>query len=118
MHCKHRNVLILLKLILRPLTTNVHLPLRRACLMHSKHCDVLFLCVHPQPAEFEFYDPQSPMYTSPRVVPPSCVENSKIVDTIISQVRASAFVGKRAGFCLHEGLSHDIGVQSSSLVYV
>jgi len=37
------------------------------------------------PAEFEFYDPQSPMYTSPRVVPPATIENSKVTESIISQ---------------------------------
>ncbi|KAF5833992.1 nucleotide-diphospho-sugar transferase [Dunaliella salina] len=37
------------------------------------------------PSEFEFYDPQSPMYTSPRVVPPATIENSKVSESIISQ---------------------------------
>lgn len=41
-----------------------------------------------QPSEFEFYDPQSPMYTSPRVVPPATIENSKVTDAIVSQVRS------------------------------
>lgn len=37
------------------------------------------------PATFEFYDPQSPIYTSPRVLPPARIENCKITDAIISQ---------------------------------
>jgi glucose-1-phosphate adenylyltransferase len=36
------------------------------------------------PSPFEFYDPQSPMYTSPRVLPPATIENSKVSDAIIS----------------------------------
>lgn len=36
-----------------------------------------------QPADFEFYDPTSPMYTSPRVLPPSSVEKSQVTDAII-----------------------------------
>ena len=40
----------------------------------------------PQPAEFEFYDPQSPMYTSPRVLPPATMENCTVQDAIIAQV--------------------------------
>lgn len=43
----------------------------------------LKLCRHP--AEFEFYDPQSPIYTSPRVLPPATVENSQVTDAIIAQ---------------------------------
>ncbi len=39
------------------------------------------------PAEFEFYDPQSPIYTSPRVLPPATVENCRVTDAIIAQVR-------------------------------
>lgn len=42
---------------------------------------------HMQPATFEFYDPQSPIYTSPRVLPPATVRNCKISDAIIAQVR-------------------------------
>lgn len=39
----------------------------------------------PQPATFEFYDPQSPIYTSPRVLPPATVRNCKVTDAIIAQ---------------------------------
>ncbi len=38
-----------------------------------------------QPATFEFYDPQSPIYTSPRVLPPATVRNCKVSDAIIAQ---------------------------------
>ncbi|MEW5305203.1 MAG: hypothetical protein WDW36_007761 [Sanguina aurantia] len=37
------------------------------------------------PSDFEFYDPQSPIYTSPRVLPPATVEKSKVIDSIIAQ---------------------------------
>ncbi|XP_021896770.1 glucose-1-phosphate adenylyltransferase large subunit 1-like [Carica papaya] len=33
---------------------------------------------------FEFYDPQTPFYTSPRFLPPTKIEKCKIVDAIIS----------------------------------
>jgi len=38
-----------------------------------------------QPADFEFYDPQSPIYTSPRVLPPATLVDCKVVDAIIAQ---------------------------------
>ncbi|KAL6494816.1 Glucose-1-phosphate adenylyltransferase large subunit 1 [Orobanche gracilis] len=34
--------------------------------------------------EFEFYDPKTPFYTSPRFLPPTKIDNSKIKDAIIS----------------------------------
>ncbi|XP_015972679.1 glucose-1-phosphate adenylyltransferase large subunit 1-like [Arachis duranensis] len=37
-----------------------------------------------QPPKFEFYDPKTPFYTSPRFLPPTKVLKSKIVDAIIS----------------------------------
>lgn len=37
-----------------------------------------------QPPRFEFYDPQTPIYTSPRFLPPAKVVKSKINDAIIS----------------------------------
>ena len=37
-----------------------------------------------QPPKFEFYDPQSPIYTSPRFLPPAKIVSSKITDAIIS----------------------------------
>ncbi|GLC41372.1 Glucose-1-phosphate adenylyltransferase [Pleodorina starrii] len=43
----------------------------------------LKLCRHP--ATFEFYDPQSPIYTSPRVLPPATVRDCKVSDAIIAQ---------------------------------
>jgi hypothetical protein len=66
--------------------------------MHCPAADVITLsvyvprvtchscCAHMQPAEFEFYDPQSPIYTSPRVLPPATVENSTVNDAIVAQV--------------------------------
>lgn len=32
----------------------------------------------PQPANFEFYDPTSPIYTSPRVLPPASITHCKV----------------------------------------
>ena len=37
-----------------------------------------------QPPRFEFYDQESPIYTSPRFLPPAKVVKSKINDAIIS----------------------------------
>lgn len=37
-----------------------------------------------QPAKFEFYDPQSPIYTSPRFLPPAKIVDCQINDAIIS----------------------------------
>lgn len=37
-----------------------------------------------QPPKFEFYDPQSPIYTSPRFLPPAKIIGSKIEDAIVS----------------------------------
>ncbi|KAL8556094.1 hypothetical protein ACS0TY_003775 [Phlomoides rotata] len=34
--------------------------------------------------KFEFYDPKTPFYTSPRFLPPTKIDNSKIKDAIIS----------------------------------
>ncbi|KAG6591303.1 Glucose-1-phosphate adenylyltransferase large subunit, chloroplastic/amyloplastic [Cucurbita argyrosperma subsp. argyrosperma] len=42
------------------------------------------LALTEQPPKFEFYDPKTPFYTSPRFLPPSKVEKSRIVDAIIS----------------------------------
>lgn len=42
------------------------------------------LALAKQPADFEFYDPQSPIYTSSRFLPPAKIENSKVTDAIIS----------------------------------
>ncbi len=39
---------------------------------------------HLQPPKFEFYDPQSPIYTSPRFLPPAKIVHSKIADAIVS----------------------------------
>lgn len=36
------------------------------------------------PPKFEFYDPQSPIYTSPRFLPPAKIVGSRIVDAIVS----------------------------------
>ncbi len=37
-----------------------------------------------QNAPFEFYDPSSPIYTSPRFLPPAKIENCDIKEAIIS----------------------------------
>ena len=37
-----------------------------------------------QPPRFEFYDPQTPIYTSPRFLPPAKLINCKISDAIVS----------------------------------
>lgn len=36
-----------------------------------------------QPPRFEFYDPQTPIYTSPRFLPPAKVANCRVTDAII-----------------------------------
>eukprot|EP00955_Chlamydomonas_euryale_P064566 359014-Chlamydomonas_euryale.AAC.4 len=38
-----------------------------------------------QPADFEFYDPQSPIYTSPRVLPPASIIDCHVKDALIAQ---------------------------------
>ncbi|XP_042390102.1 glucose-1-phosphate adenylyltransferase large subunit 1-like isoform X1 [Zingiber officinale] len=42
------------------------------------------LALTEQPPKFQFYDPMTPFYTSPRFLPPSKIENCRIVDAIIS----------------------------------
>lgn len=42
------------------------------------------LALTAQPAKFSFYDARKPIYTSPRNVPPTKVDNCKIVDSIVS----------------------------------
>ena len=42
------------------------------------------ICCCLQPPKFEFYDPQSPIYTSPRFLPPAKIVHSKIADAIVS----------------------------------
>ncbi|PNX71247.1 glucose-1-phosphate adenylyltransferase large subunit chloroplastic/amyloplastic-like [Trifolium pratense] len=42
------------------------------------------LCHYLQPPKFQFYDPKTPFFTSPRFLPPTKVEKCKIVDAIIS----------------------------------
>ncbi|XP_057434963.1 glucose-1-phosphate adenylyltransferase large subunit 1-like [Lotus japonicus] len=42
------------------------------------------LALTEHPPKFEFYDPKTPFFTSPRFLPPSKVEKCKIVDAIIS----------------------------------
>lgn len=37
-----------------------------------------------QPPRFEFYDPETPIYTSPRFLPPAKIVKSQISDAIIS----------------------------------
>ncbi|XP_074566545.1 glucose-1-phosphate adenylyltransferase large subunit 1-like isoform X2 [Curcuma longa] len=42
------------------------------------------LALTEQPPNFEFYDPMTPFYTSPRFLPPTKIEKCRIVDAIIS----------------------------------
>lgn len=42
------------------------------------------LALTEQPPKFEFYDPKTPFYTSPRFLPPTKVEKCRILDAIIS----------------------------------
>lgn len=42
------------------------------------------LALTEQPPKFEFYDPKTPFYTSPKFLPPTKVEKCRIVDAIIS----------------------------------
>ena len=41
-------------------------------------------CKCPQPPRFEFYDPHSPIYTSPRFLPPAKIVKCKVSDAIVS----------------------------------
>lgn len=61
------------------------------------------MCVRVQPPRFEFYDPQTPIYTSPRFLPPAKIVKSRISDAIISHgsyleecTVANAIVGLRS----------------------
>ncbi|KAJ6412124.1 hypothetical protein OIU84_005226 [Salix udensis] len=42
------------------------------------------LALTEQPLKFEFYDPKTPFFTSPRFLPPTKVDRCRIVDAIIS----------------------------------
>lgn len=42
------------------------------------------LALAQQPPRFEFYDPQQPIYTSPRFLPPAKIEKCQIGESIIS----------------------------------
>ncbi|KAJ9166040.1 hypothetical protein P3X46_020841 [Hevea brasiliensis] len=42
------------------------------------------LALTEQPPKFEFYDPKTPFFTSPRFLPPTKVDQCRIVDAIIS----------------------------------
>ena len=61
------------------------------------------LCGGAQPPRFEFYDPQTPIYTSPRFLPPAKIVKSRISDAIVSHgsyleecTVANAIVGLRS----------------------
>lgn len=61
------------------------------------------LCGVAQPPRFEFYDPQTPIYTSPRFLPPAKIVKSRISDAIVSHgsyleecTVANAIVGLRS----------------------
>ncbi|PPD73757.1 hypothetical protein GOBAR_DD29308 [Gossypium barbadense] len=45
-------------------------------------CNLLSPC--PKPPKFHFYDPLKPIFTSPRYLPPSRIEQCRVVDSIIS----------------------------------
>ena len=54
---------------------------------HVQYCgsvQILTCHIAVQPPKFEFYDPQSPIYTSPRFLPPAKIVDSKLADAIIS----------------------------------
>ncbi|KAI0524715.1 hypothetical protein KFK09_004098 [Dendrobium nobile] len=42
------------------------------------------LALTEQPPNFHFYDPKTPFYTSPRFLPPTKVDKSRIVDALVS----------------------------------
>ncbi|GAB4836738.1 Glucose-1-phosphate adenylyltransferase large subunit, chloroplastic/amyloplastic [Ancistrocladus abbreviatus] len=42
------------------------------------------LTLTEQPSKFEFYDPKTPFFTSPRFLPPTKVDKCRIIDSIIS----------------------------------
>ncbi|XP_010540326.1 PREDICTED: glucose-1-phosphate adenylyltransferase large subunit 2, chloroplastic [Tarenaya hassleriana] len=42
------------------------------------------LALTEQPPKFEFYDPKTPFYTSPRFLPPTKVDRCRILDSIVS----------------------------------
>lgn len=42
------------------------------------------LALAEEPPKFEFYDPKTPFYTSPRFLPPTKIDKCRIVDAIIS----------------------------------
>eukprot|EP00245_Coleochaete_scutata_P012039 TRINITY_DN457_c0_g1_i2.p1 TRINITY_DN457_c0_g1~~TRINITY_DN457_c0_g1_i2.p1 ORF type:complete len:340 (+),score=70.89 TRINITY_DN457_c0_g1_i2:150-1169(+) len=42
------------------------------------------LALTEQPPKFKFYDGQKPIYTSPRYLPPTVIENCKVKDSIVS----------------------------------
>ncbi|KAF9610195.1 hypothetical protein IFM89_021133 [Coptis chinensis] len=44
----------------------------------------LFTSLFEQPPKFQFYDPSTPFFTSPRFLPPTKVEKCRILDSIIS----------------------------------
>ncbi|KAK4789741.1 hypothetical protein SAY86_017045 [Trapa natans] len=42
------------------------------------------LALTDQPPNFQFYDPENPIFTSPQFLPPSNIEKCRIIDSIIS----------------------------------
>lgn len=42
------------------------------------------LALTDQPPKFHFYDPQKPIFTSPRFLPPTKIEKCQVIDSIIS----------------------------------
>ncbi|EPS74142.1 glucose-1-phosphate adenylyltransferase [Genlisea aurea] len=66
--------------------------------------------------KFEFYDPKTPFYTSPRFLPPTKIDNSKIKDAIISHgcflrecIVEHSIIGERSRL--------DIGVELKACLY-
>ena len=54
-----------------------------SCQLTPGNDSTCFTCP-AQPPRFEFYDPHSPIYTSPRFLPPAKIVKSKVSDAIIS----------------------------------
>nr|WKL05552.1 ADP-glucose pyrophosphorylase large subunit 4 [Colocasia esculenta] len=65
------------------------------------------LALTDQPPKFQFYDPQTPFYTSPRHLPPTKVDKCRIIDSIVSH----------GCFLDHCGVEHSIIGDRSRLEY-
>lgn len=75
----------------------------------------------PQPPRFEFYDPHSPIYTSPRFLPPAKIVKCKVSDAIVSHgayleesVVENAIIGLRSR--IGKGVTIRVGACSALLI--